>query len=85
MRCLLFILLTLSFSPVGAQDFEDYFEDRTLRIDYTFAGDSARQDIYVDELSAIPHWYGKTKRLAEVPLKGNGQVIVRDAQSDSII
>jgi hypothetical protein len=77
--------LTLSFSPVGAQDFEDYFEDRTLRIDYTFAGDSARQDIYVDELSAIPHWYGKTKRLAEVPLKGNGQVIVRDAQSDSII
>lgn len=85
MRCLLFFLLTLSFSPVGAQDFEDYFEDRTLRIDYTFAGDSARQDIYVDELSAIPHWYGKTKRLAEVPLKGNGQVIVRDAQSDSII
>ena len=85
MRCLLFILLTLSFSPAGAQDFEDYFEDRTLRIDYTFAGDSARQDIYVDELSAIPHWYGKTKRLAEVPLKGNGQVIVRDAQSDSII
>ena len=85
MRCLLFILFTLSFSPAGAQDFEDYFEDRTLRIDYTFAGDSARQDIYVDELSAIPHWYGKTKRLAEVPLKGNGQVIVRDAQSDSII
>ncbi len=85
MRCILFILLTLSFSSAGAQDFEDYFEDRTLRIDYTFAGDSARQDIYVDELSAIPHWYGKTKRLAEVPLKGNGQVIVRDAQSDSII
>ena len=85
MRCILFILFTLSFSPAGAQDFEDYFEDRTLRIDYTFAGDSARQDIYVDELSAIPHWYGKTKRLAEVPLKGNGQVIVRDAQSDSII
>ena len=85
MRCILFILFTLSFSSAGAQDFEDYFEDRTLRIDYTFAGDSARQDIYVDELSAIPHWYGKTKRLAEVPLKGNGQIIVRDAQSDSII
>ena len=85
MRCILFILFTLSFSSAGAQDFEDYFEDRTLRIDYTFAGDSARQDIYVDELSAIPHWYGKTKRLAEVPLKGNGLVIVRDAQSDSII
>ena len=69
----------------GAQRFADYFEDRTLRLDYTFSGNAARQDIYVDELSSIPHWYGKRQRLAEVPLKGNGLVIVRDKQSDSII
>ena len=80
-----FIIYHFSFSSVAAQSFSSYFEDRTLRLDYIFAGDSARQDIYVDELSVIPHWYGKHERLAEVPLKGNGQVIVRDAQSDSII
>ena len=89
-QCLLtlafsFIIFHLSFSSVAAQDFSTYFEDRTLRIDYTFSGDTARQDIYVDELSVIPRWYGKRQRLADVPLKGNGQIIVRDAQSDSII
>lgn len=73
------------FSSVAAQNFSSYFEEKTLRIDYTFAGDSAQHDIFVDQLSVIPHWYGKRKRLAEVPLKGNGQVIVRDAESDSII
>ena len=89
-QCLLtlafsFIIFHLSSSSVAAQDFSTYFEDRTLRIDYTFSGDTARQDIYVDELSVIPRWYGKRQRLADVPLKGNGQIIVRDAQSDSII
>ena len=89
-QCLLtlavsFIIFQLSSSSVAAQDFSSYFEDRTLRIDYTFSGDTARQDIYVDELSVIPRWYGKRQRLADVPLKGNGQIIVRDAQSDSII
>ena len=73
------------FSSVAAQSFSSYFEDKTLRIDYIFAGDSAQQDIFVDQLNVIPHWYGKRKRLAEVPLKGNGQVIVRDAENDSII
>jgi len=79
------IIWHLAFSSAAAQNFTTYFEDKTLRIDYTFAGDSARQDIYVDQLSVMPRWYGRQKRLAEVPLKGNGQVIVRDAESDSII
>ena len=63
-QCLLtlafsFIIFHLSSSSVAAQDFSTYFEDRALRIDYTFSGDTARQDIYVDELSVIPRWYGK--------------------------
>ncbi len=84
-RAIAFICLIILCGSAEASNFEDYFEDRTLRIDYTFAGDSTRQDIYIDELCAIPHWYGKTKRLAEVPLKGNGQIIVRDQQSQTVI
>lgn len=80
-----FLICHLSFSQAVAQDFSDYFEDRTLRIDYSFSGDSARQDIYVDELSTMPRWYGKRQRLAEVPLKGNGQIIVRDTKSGKVI
>ena len=80
-----FLICHLSFSQAAAQDFSDYFEDRTLRIDYSFSGDSARQDIYVDELSTMPRWYGKRQRLAEVPLKGNGQIIVCDTESGQVI
>ena len=80
-----FLICHLSFSQAAAQDFSDYFEDRTLRIDYSFSGDSARQDIYVDELSTMPRWYGKRQRLAEVPLKGNGQIIVCDTESGKVI
>ena len=89
-QCLLtlafsFLISHLSFSQAVAQNFSDYFEDRTLRIDYSFSGDSARQDIYVDELSTMPRWFGKRQRLAEVPLKGNGQIVVRDTESGKVI
>jgi len=78
------LLYTVSLS-VYAQRFEDYFEDRTLRLDYIFAGDSCQQQIYVDEFVSLPKWYGKRQRLAEVPLKGNGQIIVRSKVDGKII
>lgn len=78
-RILSICLLTLLAATSHAQQFDDHFEDRTLRIDYTFSGDASRQDIYVDELLSLPRWYGKRQHLAEVPLKGNGQIVVRSA------
>lgn len=75
---LLSLLIGLT-TTIRAQRFEDHFEERTLRLDYTFCGDANSQQIYVDQLSQMPGWYGKHTRLAEVPLKGNGQLIARDA------
>ena len=69
----------------NAQQFEEYFTNNTLRIDYTFSGNANRQDVYVDKLNVIPQWYGKKKHLSEVPVEGNGQVIVRDHRSQSVI
>ena len=43
------LLLTATISTF-AQRFDDYFEDRTLRLDYIFAGDHKQQHIYLDEL-----------------------------------
>ena len=52
---LLFYLFTFStFSSLSAQDFSQHFADSTLRLDYIFAGDTQRQDIYLDELSMSP-------------------------------
>ena len=78
------LLLFLSLSS-NAQRFEDYFEDRTLRLDYTFAGDHEQSSIYVDELVTLPRWYGKRQHLNEVPLRGNGQIIMRPHGKDEII
>ena len=86
MRKLLFTSLLSVFALYSyGQRFEDYFEDCTLRLDYIFAGDSSQQQIYVDELISLPRWYGKRQRLAEVPLRGNGQIIVRSQADSSVI
>lgn len=83
----LFILsiLFLTAQYLRAQQFEDHFEDRTLRLDYIFAGDNIQANIYVDELVALPHWYGKRQHLDEVPLRGNGQIIMRLHDKDEVI
>ena len=77
--------LLVSYISAQAQRFEDYFEDKTLRLDYTFAGDVTRQQIYVDELVSLPRWYGRKQRLAELPLKGNGQITVRSLTDGTVI
>ena len=84
-KVLIVALLWMAGLTAQAQRFEDYFEDRTLRLDYCFAGSDVQTDIYVDELVSMPHWYGKRQHLNEVPLKGNGQVIMRQHNSEEVI
>ena len=85
MRRALFLLIWLTATYAHAQDFDQYFEDRTLRLDYTFAGSEVIHDIFVDELVALPHWYGRRHHLSEVPLTGNGQIIVRPHNREEVI
>ena len=84
-KLFIFSVLTIACLSASAQRFEDYFEDRTLRLDYTFSGDAQHQQIYVDELISMPRWYGKRQRLSEVPLKGNGQIIVTSKVDGEVI
>lgn len=79
------IILLTSLLKVSAQEFEDFFTDKTLRIDYTFSGDAKTQHIAIDQLYVSPHWYGKKRRLTEVPAKGNGQIVVQDHRSGMVI
>lgn len=77
-KCTLTVVMALCLAPcTNAQDFNQYFDGRTLRIDYIFSGDVKSQEISVDKLNVMPGWYGKKHRLAEVPLEGNGQITVR--------
>ena len=59
--------------------------ERTLRIDYTFSGSAGGASIAVDELRSLDGWAGRTCRMQEVPLKGNGQICMRSASDGTIL
>lgn len=75
----------LLFCHMKAQNFSDHFVDKTLRVDYIFTGNTDHQSIHLDGLSRLPLWAGSKQHLAEVPLEGNGQIIVRELNSKKCI
>ena len=81
---LLAVAAMMSMSA-AAQRFEDYFQDKTLRIDYIFSGTATPQHIALEQMYVEPRWYGKRQRLAEVPVEGNGQITVRDHKTQRVI
>src|SRR5574344_2869984 len=87
MKRLLLIIITTVGGIVGlnAQNFEEYFEDATLRLDYVFAGNVKEQHIYLQEMKKQDKWAGRKGRLSEIFLLGNGQVTVKDHASQKVI
>lgn len=79
------IIFTLFCINIQAQDFNKYFTNNTLRLDYVFTGNKSKQQISLSNLYSIPNWYGKTNRLAEVPVEGNGQITVRAHDTGTVI
>lgn len=77
-KCCCFFLFIFVCLSGYAQNFTEFFEDKTLRVDYLFTGNAEQQAIYLDELSQLPSWAGRLHHLAELPLEGNGQIVVRD-------
>lgn len=80
-----FLLVSLSLSAAAPVDFDRYFSDRTLRIDYIFSGNARQQFIALDELHVAEGWAGRRVNLDEVPLRGNGQITMRDAATKAVI
>jgi hypothetical protein len=65
MKKLLAIVLILSSVRIFAAGFDQYFENRTLRIDYTHAGDATSDEYFIDELKAEPFWGGSHENLID--------------------
>ena len=78
-------LLLGTQASIWGQNFNDYFIDKTLRLDYLFTGNAKQQSIVLDGLASLPQWAGRRHHLTEIPLEGNGKVIVRDKASGNII
>ena len=82
---ILFLLCLIAVASTRAQGFADHFADKTLRVDYIFNGNASGQAICLDGLSALPTWAGRKHHLAELPLQGNGQIVMRNAASGKTI
>lgn len=85
---LLFFLFLFSVSCcqcVIAQNFDEWFLDKTLRLDYTFSGDNRSQYIYLDEMRSSDGWYGRRVNLDSLLLLGNGQICVKDSKSGTVL
>ena len=85
MKVTFFILFFLFCLYVGAQGFDDWFQDKTLRLDYSFSGDNQSQYIFLDETKWFDGWYGRRVNMDSLLLSGNGQICVRDSKSEQIL
>lgn len=81
---LLSLCLIAAFTA-AAQDFDKYFENKTLRLDYIFGATPTSRTVLLDRQTRIPGWAGRRHRLNELPYIGNGQITVRDAASGDTI
>jgi hypothetical protein len=54
-------------------------QNQTLRVNYTFSGNSKESRIYLDDLNVIDGWYGRRVNLKDLYLEGNGQITMTDA------
>lgn len=69
----------------SAQNFYDYFSDKTLRINFTLAGNANEQGIFINNMNSIKKWYGRKNHLNEYPVEGNAQYELRDHKTGKII
>ncbi len=84
-KILLILIALLNTHIIYSQNFDEYFEDASLRLDYIFAGDNQSQQIYFHKAYSSPGWSGRRFHLSENYLKGNGQINVRDLSTKELI
>lgn len=87
MKRIVIVLYVFCFYALcmSAQEFNKYFENNTLRIDYIMGGDCREQYILFEQMYKDPVWAGRKRRLSEMFLQGNGQIKVFDKKSRNLI
>lgn len=72
------ILASSCMLTMSASGYNENFRDSTLRIDYVFGGGPSGVRIMLDSQSKLKGWAGRRSRLNEVPVAGNGTIMVTD-------
>ena len=79
------IMVLLAAAGLRAQNFEEFFTNRTLRTDLIFSGDATTQHIALRALHSWQGWAGRTHNLNQVPLKGDGELSLTDEATGTVI
>ena len=79
------VLVFLNIFLSNSQDFNTYFNNKTLRVDYLFTGNKNNQSIVLDGLKSFEGWAGRKHNLGDIPLEGNGQITMKDKASGETI
>ena len=78
-----FLLCSLTFAQ--AQHFDDYFVDKTLRINYLHIGNKNVEQLQIDHFTLVNHWSGTRSQLVEPYQYGDILVEVLDQASQKLI
>jgi hypothetical protein len=80
------VALLLYITPCFAQNnFDKWFENKALRIDYFLAGNSKMQSLYLDEFRIEPYWSGSFTNTVDKLNFGTHRVEVTDKESGLLI
>jgi len=84
-RLLLLFAFSLAVAAVWAQDFDTYFENRTMRIDVTHSGNATGKAYYYNRTVAEPYWAGSRTNLIDRFNYGNHRLVLTDRASGEVI
>lgn len=89
-RLLMIAALTLCVTTQGVgcasgqPDFNNFYSDSTLRLDYIFSGAPGHESVALRAKSQTPSWFGRRSSLNRLPLAGNGEVTITTIPGDTI-
>lgn len=79
---LLLLFISITYSQIN---FDDYFEEKTLRLDYFHTGDSLNDQYSLDELFEEPFWGGSKVNLIDKFNYGRYKFEVYDKEANVLI
>lgn len=60
-------------------------QDVTLRLDYIFSGTDKTASIALSGMSRTEGWYGRRVNMEDVPVRGNGEIVMTDVASGKVL
>lgn len=84
-----FVLLFLSLIVMSSADaqivFDDFFEEKTLRVDFSLTGNAEKTEAWLQQLVEEPYWGGRQARLDTSLRLGSFLMLLKDKTTGKII